>query len=105
MGFNVEVEELTGAESSLRGLAKNGEDAAALAGDSNPDWFTWGLLGAPFAGLYFLSADEVHNHLKDMHEALDAHADRIKVCADAYRVKEEDTKTTMDAIQRRLDNK
>ncbi|MEV0650238.1 hypothetical protein AB0I28_33755 [Phytomonospora sp. NPDC050363] len=105
MGFHVDLEQLAGAESTLRGLSKNGEDAAALAADSDPDWFVWGALGSFLASSYFTTADEVHGHLKSMHEALDAHAERIKICADSYRVKEEDNKTTMDAIQRRLDGK
>ncbi|HEY1180491.1 MAG TPA: hypothetical protein VGF17_30410 [Phytomonospora sp.] len=105
MSFHVKLEELATAESSLRGLSKDGESAADLAGDSDPDWFVWGALGSFLASSYFQTADDVHGHLKSMHEALDAHAERIKICADSYRVKEEDTKATMDAIQRRLDGK
>jgi|ERR1043165_4051898 hypothetical protein len=105
MSFHVKLDELATAESSLRGLSKDGEAAAALAADSNPDWFVWGALGSFLASSYFQTADDVHGHLKDMHEALDAHAERIKICADSYRVKEEDNTTTMEAIQRRLDGK
>ena len=105
MAFAVKLEELATAETDLRGLAKNGEEAAKLAADSDPDWYVWGLLGATLASAYFDTADEVHGHLTNMHQALNAHADRIKTCADSYRVKEEDNKATMDAIRRRLDGK
>jgi len=105
MGFEVNLDELATAESELRDYSENGEDVAALAADADPEWYIWGLPGLILAPRYFELADEVHGHLKDMHEALAAHAERIKICADSYGDKEEDNSTTMDAIQRRLDGK
>ena len=104
MGFHVNLSDLAAAESKLRGLSKDGEGIASLAEDADPEWYVWGAAGAIFAAIYFPLADEVHGHLTDMHESLNAHAERIKICADSYAVKEEDNKSTMDAIQRKLDD-
>lgn len=105
MGFHVNLGDLATAESKLRGLSKDGKGIADLAQDADPEWYVWGAAGAIFAIPYFALADEVHGHLTDMHESLEAHAERIKICADSYSTKEEDNKSTMDAIQRKLDEK
>lgn len=102
MGFQVDLSALAAAEEKLRGLSKDGEGIADLASDADPEWYVWGLPGVVFAGPYFLLADKVHDHLKDMHESLNAHAERIRICADQYATKEEDNHATMTAIERKM---
>lgn len=105
MSFHVDFAGLTAAEERLKRLSGNSSDIAAVAKDADPEWFIWGLFGAPLAAGYFPLAEQIHTHLKDLTEALDANATRINQCAAQYKQREEDTAGTMEIIQRRLDAK
>ena len=102
MGFKVDKAGLQAAETRLDGLSKDSEGVAALGKDADPEWYTWGLVGAPFAAWYGNVASEVHRDLTAMSEALKAHSDRIKFCRESYAGREEDTAAVMDKIKSRM---
>ncbi|GLZ81810.1 hypothetical protein Afil01_66170 [Actinorhabdospora filicis] len=105
MSFHVDFAGMTAAEGRLKRLSDNSSDIATVAKDADPEWFIWGLFGSPLAAGYFPLAEQIHTHLKDLTEALNANATRINECAAQYKQREEDTTATMDIIQRRLDGK
>lgn len=103
MSLHVDFDGMSKAETRLTGLSADSRKIAEVARDADPEWYVWGLTGIPLAAGYFPLADDVHQHLSDLSEALTANAARLNECARQYREKEEDNKRTMEIIQRRLD--
>jgi hypothetical protein len=90
--IDVDAEKLRQAASAIRETIGEVEALADYAHEADPDWWTWGLGGIPFAALYFGVSEMVfHPALKDAGEAIEGLCSRLEECAAAH----EDTDTAI----------
>jgi len=83
--IDVDAEKLRRAASALRETTAEVDAVAEYAHEADPDWWTWGLGGIPFAGLYFGVSEAVfHPALKDAAEAIEGFCARLEECAAAH---------------------
>lgn len=74
-----------------------------LAEDADPEWYIWGLIGAPFAIWYWQYAADIYDHLRMMGEALHDRIDALDCTAQAYKHAEDEMAKALKAIQDLLD--
>ena len=83
--IDVDAEKLRQAAAALRETTGEVEALADYAHEADPDWWTWGLGGIPFAALYFGVSELVfHPALKDAGEAVEGLSARLEECAAAH---------------------
>lgn len=83
--IDVDAEQLRRAAAALRETTGEIDALAEYAHEADPDWWTWGLGGIPFAGLYFGVSEMVfHPALKDAAEAVEGLSSRLEECADEH---------------------
>ncbi|GAA2269412.1 hypothetical protein GCM10009853_023700 [Glycomyces scopariae] len=83
--IDVDPQALRDAASQIKDTAGEVQAVADYARESDPDWWTWGLGGIPFAGLYFGVAEGVfHPSLEDARTAVEGLAARLEECAQAH---------------------
>lgn len=83
--IDVDPQKLRDAASQIKQSAGEVRAVADYARESDPDWWTWGLGGIPFAGLYFGVSELVfHPSLEDSQAAIEGLCARLEECADAH---------------------
>ncbi|GAA1660780.1 hypothetical protein GCM10009830_02340 [Glycomyces endophyticus] len=83
--IDVDPQKLRDAAAQIRTTAGEVQAVADYARESDPDWWTWGLGGIPFAGLYFgVSEGVFHPALEDAQAAIEGLCARLDECADAH---------------------
>jgi hypothetical protein len=83
--IDVDAERLRSAAAALREATGEVEALADYAREADPDWWTWGLGGLPFAALYFGVSETVfHPALEDAGEAVEGLCSRLEECAEAH---------------------
>jgi hypothetical protein len=83
--IDVDAEKLRSAAAALRETTGEVEALADYARESDPDWWTWGLGGIPFAALYFGVSEAVfHPALEDAGAAVEGLCARLEECAAAH---------------------
>jgi hypothetical protein len=102
-GFQVEPDALRGCADELRRLRERATNILKLAEDANPEWYIWGLLGAPLAALYWAHADDLYQHLAMMGEALADRAEALQCSADTYQQLDDDLTKAFQSLQELLD--
>ena len=83
-GYQVDPHEVVTCRARLATIQRNAADLATLALDADPDWYIWGLVGAPFAAWYWQFASEFYQHLGQMEDSLAGHVDALDACATSY---------------------
>jgi hypothetical protein len=104
-GYQVDPAQLMRARDTLKELHKRTVAILNLAADANPEWYIWGVVGAPFACWYWASADEMYQHLTLMGEALDSTVHALGSTAEAYQGAEKAMDDALKAIGKQLDSK
>ncbi|RRR99454.1 type VII secretion target [Glycomyces terrestris] len=83
--IDVDPQRLRDAAAQLKPTADEVQAVADYARESDPDWWTWGLGGLPFAGLYFGVSELVfHPCLEDAKAGIEGLCARLEECADAH---------------------
>ncbi len=104
-GYQVDPAQLMQARDKLKELHERTVAILNLAADANPEWYIWGLVGAPFACWYWAYADEMYQHLTLMGEALDSTVHAVGSTAEAYQGAEKAMDDALKAIEKQLDSK
>lgn len=84
-GYTVDHPAMIKAVNQLAQIQGHAAGILDLAKDANPEWYIWGILGAPFAAWYWSVADEVYKHLEMMGQALADRVDSLQKTADNYK--------------------
>ncbi|WP_147304673.1 hypothetical protein [Thermasporomyces composti] len=90
--------------STLAQLQRRTKDILELAIDADPDWYTWGVIGIPFAVWYGNTADDVYRHLSMIGECLKNKVDALDCVSQSYRALEEGISRAMEKIEEMLDS-
>lgn len=102
-GFRTDVDEIMVCRSRLAELRERAADILTLAEDANPEWYIWGLVGAPFAAWYWKYADDTYKHLSMMGEALQNRVDALDCTAENYRQADQEIAKALQSIRELLD--
>jgi hypothetical protein len=103
MSFAYKSEDMTAAASTFTTLSGDAENMVLLAADADPDWYTWGLAGLAFVGMYSSTATKVREQLTQVSRSLDAHHRRLEYCRSVYEESDEDTEATIAETESRMD--
>ncbi|MEO3776595.1 hypothetical protein ABGB16_07040 [Micromonospora sp. B11E3] len=101
--FQVDPEEIITCRNRLADIHRKATDILTLAEDANPEWYIWGLIGAPAAAVYWAYADDIYQHLALMGEVLQDRVEALDCTAQAYKQNEEQIAKALKAIQDLLD--
>lgn len=101
-GFAAEPAAIHACAAELRRIRERAANILALAEDANPEWYIWGLLGAPLAALYWTYADDLYKHLAMMGEALHDRAEALSRTAQAYQEYDDQLAQAFKSIQELL---
>jgi hypothetical protein len=104
-GYTVDPAQLLKAQEKLKELHERTVAILNLAADANPEWYIWGLVGAPFACWYWAYADDMYEHLTLMGEALKSTVQALGSTAEAYQGADEAMNQALEAIHKQLDGK
>jgi hypothetical protein len=88
MAFEVDTDAVLRCSSRLKQIEQHAADITALAADADPEWHTWGLVGAPFAVVYRGFAEELHRNLGQLGAALGNRVEALDACAENYATQE-----------------
>jgi hypothetical protein len=102
MAYEVEPDQLAACHARLATIQKQAADLMALAVDADPDWYVWGLVGAPFAAWYWHFASELYRHFDEMGSALADHAYALDCTRAAYADTEAAIHKSLQAIHDKL---
>lgn len=98
-GFTVDHHEIVTAVNKLAEVHGHAAGIIALAEDANPEWYIWGLLGAPFVPWYWSVAGDVYKHLTMMGESLLEKVYSLQTTAENYQGAEEALKNSLHGIE------
>ncbi|MEV0714250.1 hypothetical protein [Asanoa sp. NPDC050611] len=101
-GFRTDVDEIMTCRARLAEIRGRAADILALAEDANPEWYIWGLIGAPFAAWYWKYADDTYEHLSMMGEALQDRVEALDCTAQAYRDTDQEIEKALQSIRELL---
>ncbi|REF36728.1 hypothetical protein DFJ64_2153 [Thermasporomyces composti] len=103
-GAKYSTDEIITCMSTLAQLQRRTKDILELAIDADPDWYTWGVIGIPFAVWYGNTADDVYRHLSMIGECLKNKVDALDCVSQSYRALEEGISRAMEKIEEMLDS-
>ncbi len=103
MSFEVDVDSVRQAQARLGQLEQHAADIMSLAADANPEWYIWGLVGAPFAAIYWQFADDLYEHLGQLGEALKDRAESLEGSMQIYHSTEQAIVDSLTKIHDVLD--
>jgi hypothetical protein len=102
MGYHVDLEELGNCQARLATIQQHAADLLTLAADADPEWYIWGLVGAPFAAWYWHFAEELYKHLDEMGTALADHVDALDCTKASYAATEQAITKSLQTIHEKL---
>ncbi len=102
MALGVNPDEVLTCRARLATIQQRAADLLALAEDADPEWYIWGLVGAPFAAIYWQFADDLYRHLGQMGESLRDHVDALDCTAQAYADNEKKITDALNGIHELL---
>jgi hypothetical protein len=102
MSFKVDPESVMQCSSRLKQIQQHAAGIMTLAKDANPEWYIWGLVGAPFAAIYWSYASGLYQHLEQMGEALKDRIDSLDGCVDNYAATEKAMTDALNGIKNLL---
>ncbi len=94
---------IVGCGNRLAQLQTDAANIIELAADANPEWYIWGLIGAPFAQGYWSVAEDVYSHLEKMGESLKSQARTLEANGKAYHAAEEAIAKSLRDLHQLLD--
>jgi hypothetical protein len=101
-GFRADTDAILTCRSRLAEIRERAADILTLAEDANPEWYIWGLVGAPFAAWYWKYADDTYEHLAMMGEALQDRVDALDCTAAAYQEADQQVAKALQSIRELL---
>ncbi|SNT66134.1 hypothetical protein SAMN05421812_13311 [Asanoa hainanensis] len=101
-GFRTDVDEIMVCRSRLAEIRERAADILTLAEDANPEWYIWGLVGAPFAAWYWTYADDTYEHLAMMGESLQDKVDALDCTVDNYKQTDQEIAQALASIRELL---
>ena len=101
-GFRTDPDQIMTCRAQLAELRERAADILTLAEDANPEWYIWGLVGAPFAAWYWKYADDPYEHLSMMGEALQSNVDALDCTAQNYRDTDQEIEKALQSIRELL---
>jgi hypothetical protein len=88
-GYHADPQAILSAKARLATVQQHAADLMKLAVDADPDWYIWGVVGAPFAAWYWTVAGELYQHLGQMGNALAEHVNALDATAQSYAATEQ----------------
>ena len=101
--YEADPVEIARAGNRLAQLQTDAANIIELAADSDPEWYVWGLIGAPFAQWYWSVAEDVYSHLEKMGESLKSQARTLEANGKAYQAAEEAIDKSLRDLHQLLD--
>ncbi|GIF70203.1 hypothetical protein Ais01nite_82380 [Asanoa ishikariensis] len=98
-GFRTDVDEIMACRTRLAEIRERAADILTLAEDANPEWYVWGLVGAPFAAWYWKYADDTYEHLTMMGEALQDRVEALDCTAQSYQQADQEIAQALQSIR------
>lgn len=95
---HAEVEEIEAVAKAVLGTGELMAEAAAYAAEADPDGYMWGVVGSPFAYLYFGAAMNIHMMLMRMPVAIEGVSKRIAAAAEAIATADDEAAGEFDGI-------
>lgn len=74
----VNAEDLKAAATKLREAISYADKASEYSTEADPDWWMWGLCGAPSAAIYFPLADAWREKLSEVGQAIEGLSKRLE---------------------------
>lgn len=74
----VNAEDLNAAATKLREAIGYADKASEYSTEADPDWWMWGLCGAPSAAVYFPLADAWRGKLSEVGQAIEGLSKRLE---------------------------
>jgi len=96
--------EIMTCKATLATLEERTRAILELAIDADPDWYTWGVIGVPFAAWYGSSADDLYKHLGMIAECLKNKATALDCASQSYQALEDGISQAMSTIEEMLDS-
>lgn len=103
-GAGYSPEAIMTCKSTLATIEERAQAILELAVDADPDWYTWGAIGIPFAVWYGNTADDVYEHLGMIGECLKNKVDALDCASQNYQAVEEGISSAMRKIEELLDD-
>lgn len=104
--IDVDAEKLRSAAEALRGISGEAQALADYAQEADPDWWMWGLGGAPFAALYFPVAEGIiHPAFAQVVDSLEGMATSLEQCADDHEGNDTEIARALDKIGQEIEGR